>query len=234
MTVADAGTAVAQRVAAVPEAGVPALVRAARLVREAFLVERVSVARIDPAAGSFEIAAEAGRPLLPPGTVLPLGTCSYFAGAPDGRAFGDGDFDASSSFRRPLDGVILAAGYHSGCSLPIERDGRAIGAVSLSAVDHRPGMARLLGQLEPVADALARRLTAVPTTRGPLAPVRLTARETQLLQLLEQGLRFKQVAVVLAISEATAKTHGRNLFRKLGASSRAEAVHVAREAGLLP
>ena len=54
-----------------------------------------------------------------------------------------------------------------------------------------------------------------------------------LLELLDEGLRFKQLARRLGISEATAKTHGRNLFRKLAASSRAEAVHLARERGLL-
>ena len=52
-------------------------------------------------------------------------------------------------------------------------------------------------------------------------------------RLLDEGLRFKQIARRLGISEATGKTHGRNLFRKLGASSRAEAVHLARERGLL-
>jgi DNA-binding NarL/FixJ family response regulator len=61
----------------------------------------------------------------------------------------------------------------------------------------------------------------------------LTAREQELLESLEEGLRFKQVARRLGISEATAKTHARNLFRKLDATSRAEAVHTARERGLL-
>jgi DNA-binding CsgD family transcriptional regulator len=193
-------------------------------VRQALDVDRVSVARIDPAAGSFAITAEAGGALLAPGTMLPLETCSYFAHAPDGRAFGEGDFDASSTFRLPLDGVILAAGYHSGCSVPIRSGGEVVGALSLSASEHRSDMRQLPGQLEVVAEALAPCLARRPE---------LTARERQLLGLLDEGLRFKQVAVQLGISEATAKTHGRNLFRKLGATSRAEAVHLAREGGLL-
>ena len=49
----------------------------------------------------------------------------------------------------------------------------------------------------------------------------------------DEGLRFKQIALRLGISEATAKTHARNLFRKLAATSRAEAVHAARRAGLV-
>ena len=179
------------------------------------------------------MVAEAGRRLLSPGTVLPLDTCSYFVGAPDGRAFGDEDFEASSTFRLPLDGVILAAGYRSGCSIPIHRDGAAVGALSLSAARRREGMSALLGDLEPVAEALADRLPRFPASPAQAPAAQLTARERQLLRLLDEGLRFKQVARLLRISEATAKTHGRNLFRKLDVGSRAEAVHVAREAGLL-
>lgn len=50
---------------------------------------------------------------------------------------------------------------------------------------------------------------------------RLTVRECELLEALDEGLRFKQAARRLGIAEATTKTHGRALFRKLGASSRA-------------
>jgi DNA-binding CsgD family transcriptional regulator len=62
---------------------------------------------------------------------------------------------------------------------------------------------------------------------------RLSPRERELLAALEAGLRFKQIALAMGISEATAKTHGRHLFRKLDVTSRAEAVHVARARGLL-
>jgi DNA-binding CsgD family transcriptional regulator len=219
--------ALAERIAAVADRGEAPLPRAAELVRAAFGVDRVSVARIDTAAGSFEIVAESGAPLLGPGTVLPVDTCSYFAGAPEGRAFGNADFDHSPGFRRPLDGVILAAGFHSGCSVPIYRGSRAVAALSLSALGRRVEMPRLAGALEGVGELLAPALDARLTDPG------LTRRERQLLELLDEGLRFKQLARRLDISEATAKTHGRNLFRKLHASSRAEAVHLARERGLL-
>ena len=54
-----------------------------------------------------------------------------------------------------------------------------------------------------------------------------------MLPLLESGLRFKQIARELAISEPTAKGYARDMFRKLGVSSRAEAVFEARRQGLL-
>ena len=46
-------------------------------------------------------------------------------------------------------------------------------------------------------------------------------------------MRFRQIADSLGISQTTAKTHARSLFRKLGASSRSEATYTARHRGLL-
>jgi DNA-binding NarL/FixJ family response regulator len=61
----------------------------------------------------------------------------------------------------------------------------------------------------------------------------LTPQEARVLRLLERGLRFKQIASDLDITESTAKGHARNLFAKLDAHSRSEAVYEARRHGLL-
>jgi DNA-binding CsgD family transcriptional regulator len=189
----------------------------------------VSLARIDLRASRFEITADAGAKLLAPGTELPVSTCSYFAQVAEGRAFHDEDFDASDAFDRPLDSIVLLTGFHCGCSVPVLADGRVVGALSLSATASHRAMSDFAVELEPLAPVLAPLLAAdVPRRKG----VALTARERELLDSLEEGLRFKQVARRLGISEATAKTHARNLFRKLDATSRAEAVHAARERGL--
>jgi DNA-binding NarL/FixJ family response regulator len=203
----------------------------------------VSVARIDLCTSRFEIAADAGAELLAPGTALPLSTCSYFAQVADGHAFHDDDFDRSHAFDRPVDGVILAAGFRSGCSVPLRnRDGEVVGAISLSASRRGEAMADFAAELEPLVDVLVTRIdglrieAAVRALRS-IERARslevLTAREQELLECLEKGLRFKQVAHRLGISHATAKTHARNLFRKLDATSRGEAVHAARVRGLL-
>jgi DNA-binding CsgD family transcriptional regulator len=212
-------------------AGDRALDRAIELVRGAFAVDRVSLARIDDAASRFEITADAGAKLLAPGTELPVSTCSYFAQVAEGRAFHEDDFDASDAFDRPLDSIVLLTGFHSGCSVPLRADGRVVGALSLSATVSRRAMSEFVAELEPLGDVLAAPLLGVTLPRG--EGVALTGRERQLLQSLEEGLRFKQIARRLGISEATAKTHARNLFRKLDATSRAEAVHAARERGVL-
>lgn len=187
----------------------------------------MSVARIDLEASRFEITADVGAKLLAPGTELPLSTCSYFAQVSEGRAFHDEDFDASEAFDRPLDSIVLLTGFHCGCSVPLREDGRVVGALSLSATASHRAMNDFAVELERLGPVLAPLLRV-----GVAQDVALTGRERELLQSLEEGLRFKQIARRLGISEATAKTHARNLFRKLDATSRAEAVHAARERGL--
>jgi DNA-binding NarL/FixJ family response regulator len=61
----------------------------------------------------------------------------------------------------------------------------------------------------------------------------LTARELEVLRELDRGLRLREIAITLEISHATVKAHLRNVFRKLGAASRAQATHTARLQGLL-
>jgi DNA-binding CsgD family transcriptional regulator len=52
----------------------------------------------------------------------------------------------------------------------------------------------------------------------------LTQRETEVLELLARGRTNMQIAQTLVISEGTVKYHVKNVLRKLGAASRAEAV----------
>jgi DNA-binding CsgD family transcriptional regulator len=60
----------------------------------------------------------------------------------------------------------------------------------------------------------------------------LGQREEEILQLVASGLRNRAIAAELHISENTVKFHLRNLFRKLGVTSRAEAIALAGEAGV--
>jgi LuxR family maltose regulon positive regulatory protein len=61
----------------------------------------------------------------------------------------------------------------------------------------------------------------------------LTTAELRVLQFLPTHLSFPEMAERLYVSANTVKTHARSVYRKLDASSRAEAVVRAREAGLL-
>jgi LuxR family maltose regulon positive regulatory protein len=61
----------------------------------------------------------------------------------------------------------------------------------------------------------------------------LTAREQAVLLLLPSGLSAREIGTELGISRDTIKTHTKSIYRKLGASSRREAVARARELDLL-
>jgi len=61
----------------------------------------------------------------------------------------------------------------------------------------------------------------------------LTEREKEILQLLVQGLSYKEIGTELDISVNTAKKHVINIYEKLHVNSRAQALRLAYEKGLL-
>ncbi|HCY90513.1 MAG TPA: DNA-binding response regulator, partial [Chitinophagaceae bacterium] len=61
----------------------------------------------------------------------------------------------------------------------------------------------------------------------------LTQREKEILQLLIDGLLYKEIGARLDISTNTAKKHVMNIYQKLHVNSRAQALHLAYEKGLL-
>lgn len=61
----------------------------------------------------------------------------------------------------------------------------------------------------------------------------LTTRELEVLHLIRDGYRNKQIADQLAIAETTVNFHIKNLVEKLGANDRTHAVTIALRRGLL-
>ncbi len=61
----------------------------------------------------------------------------------------------------------------------------------------------------------------------------LTIREQQLIAMIGRGLRNKEIASELNVSDQTVKHHVHHVLRKLGASDRVEAVEVCRLHGML-
>ncbi len=205
------------------------LAAAGRSLRRALDVDRLSVALIDGSAETFRIVAWDGKGLLASGTELPLETSTQVAAAARGERYAASDFRAAPGWERATDQLMLAVGFVSGCSVPVHHpDGSVCAVASLSAT-HVVDYDTRCTALAEAAPALSSLLW--PGDAPP--PPHLTRRERELLPLLESGLRFKQIAHHLTISEPTAKGYARDLFRKLGASSRAEAVFEARRLGLL-
>jgi DNA-binding NarL/FixJ family response regulator len=85
-----------------------------------------------------------------------------------------------------------------------------------------------------ITAALVRRVAAVAGTRRTSSPdARLTGRELDVLQLIDEGLSNKQIALRLHIELSTVKNHVHNILEKLQVARRAEAVRLVRTHGLL-
>jgi DNA-binding NarL/FixJ family response regulator len=82
-------------------------------------------------------------------------------------------------------------------------------------------------------EALRRRVGDVATIGGRRWLPALTAREKEVLALLEAGVEPKSIAAQLGIRLHTCRGYVRNVLVKLGAHSQLEAVAVAKRAGLL-
>jgi DNA-binding NarL/FixJ family response regulator len=139
----------------------------------------------------------------------------------------------------------------NGAELPAE-DGRlpvvALAADEAAAADAlRAGARAVLSRGAP-ADAVAAALAAAARGLSVLDPAvaagwirppedgpaeGLTARETEVLGLLAEGLSNKGIAARLGISEHTAKFHVNAILAKLGAESRAAAIVKAARLGLV-
>jgi len=81
--------------------------------------------------------------------------------------------------------------------------------------------------------ALAPSIAAMLVNRVKRPQISLSARETEVLGLVSQGLSNPAIAKQLFLSEATVKTHLLHAFEKLEVSDRTRAVTKAMELGLL-
>src|SRR3954466_8773444 len=66
----------------------------------------------------------------------------------------------------------------------------------------------------------------------PALEARLTSRELELVPLVAAGLRNREVASQLGISEQTIRNHLTNIYRKLGATNRTQMTAEARRRGI--
>ena len=105
----------------------------------------------------------------------------------------------------------------------------------------RPGLAELAAEGRAFdrarPDRAARRHVrpALPDLRPPrqIDPCPLSGREVEVLKRLAEGKVYKQIAAELPLSTSTVRTHLHNIYGKLGAVDRAQAVLIATERGRL-
>jgi len=75
--------------------------------------------------------------------------------------------------------------------------------------------------------------SAMAITKNQADFFNLSEREQEILKLLAKGLGYKELGVQLNISVNTAKKHVINIYNKLHVNSRAQALHLAYDKGLL-
>jgi LuxR family transcriptional regulator, maltose regulon positive regulatory protein len=92
----------------------------------------------------------------------------------------------------------------------------------------RPGLGVLVDQARQLRDQIGR--TSEPEARWASA---VTAAELRLIPLLTTHLSFREIAERLYVSRNTVKAQAISLYRKLGVSSRSEAIQRAAELGLV-
>ncbi|GIF22976.1 DNA-binding CsgD family transcriptional regulator [Actinoplanes tereljensis] len=196
-----------------------------------------SISLIDAAAGHYTKAAEHGA-LCRLGDRFPLDEGAT------GRAYGS---------RRPV--VIpeygqlraghLAGGdpvrHRSAAAVPIWWRGDVI-AVSVTFAP-RAGFfsTRELDELEALTQTAAAAIVRTGADRPDPVPVPatpftgpFTGRETDVLELLRQGLTYREIATRLRLSPKTVEKHVGAIMRKTGASNRTTAVVTALDNGWLP
>ena len=169
------------------------------------------------------------------------------------------DFDAAAALahagwrRSSEQGVVRVAQRCLGLSMAVAHQaGRMERALEhlaeLLSVTERVGYYRALAEQGDISRELLRQLVASTTDAElreasesalsrlgePSAAVaELSARELDVLAEVRQGLRNKEIAGFLKITEEGVRYHLRNIYRKAGVSKRRDAVRYAEEKGLL-
>lgn len=142
---------------------------------------------------------------------------------------------ATTTIRRELPNTEVIA------LTSVLEDEKVFGAIRAGAIGYllkdteaedlrRAIKAAAAGQVQLAPQAAARLMREV---RPPESPDELTPRETEVLQLLAQGLANKEIAREMGIGEKTVKTHVSNILSKLGVLSRTQAALHAVRIGLV-
>ena len=129
----------------------------------------------------------------------------------------------------PKEDVFLALAAGAAGFLPADTEPDRIAAAVRGAAEGEAALPRTL-----VADLIAEfrrrgrreQVEATLAARG----AHLTERERQLLELLADGLTSAEISERLGIAMPTVRSHAAAILRKLGASSRAEAIAIYNEA----
>jgi DNA-binding NarL/FixJ family response regulator len=105
--------------------------------------------------------------------------------------------------------------------------------LAASAQQLRAALQAVLAGLHAWSPEFGSSLHAATGSEGELPGEPLTPRELEVLELLAKGLSNRDIAGVLGISAHTAKFHVAQILAKIGAATRAEAVRLSIQSGLI-
>jgi NarL family two-component system response regulator LiaR len=130
----------------------------------------------------------------------------------------------------PTIAVVILSSYSDEAQIEAAREAGALGYIvkTIEPVDLAAVLRSALAG-HPFA-VWGQEVRSSVTSTGAVA---LSERETAVLAALARGLSNKEIGRELWISEQTVKFHLRNLYRKLGVSSRTEAARYAYDAGVV-
>lgn len=133
---------------------------------------------------------------------------------------------------QPAMGIVVLTMYDDDDHLFRAMDAGASAFVPKSVSTDQVLAAARHAAAAPLAFSAADLAHAMRRRMAPAGP-RLSERESQLLDLLSEGLSIAVVAQRMFISESTVKTHISKLYEKLGAANRAQALMTAVRLGLI-
>ncbi len=148
---------------------------------------------------------------------------------------GMGEIEGFLAIRRayPALPVVIVSGVNDPQIIRTLLDGGARGYIPKFTGSEQlmDALRRVLNGEVYVPDAL---FLPPPQAAGNGESAPLTSRQLQILPLLAEGMPNKRIADVLGLTEGTVKQHLKDLFRRLNASNRTQAVREARRLRLLP
>lgn len=136
---------------------------------------------------------------------------------------------------RPSLRVLILSAYDDEDYVAAAVQAGAIGYVLKTATEDElaGAVAQVARGQAVVAPAIVQRLAARWFRPRPLTQEDLTERERQVLALVGRGLRNREIGQALGLSPRTVEVHLKNVYEKLGVSSRAQAVAWATAQRLL-
>lgn len=176
----------------------------------------------------------AGLNLVAGQFVAVFGSADRFLGAVDsllGTGTPEEWFAAAAEMDRRMSAPVheaLTLAAHAGHLRRNKADPRRVSALvdQARALAEPIGHRRVLGQLDA--------LTPAPRGGQVEQPNALTARETEVVRLVSEGMSNRDIARRLVISENTAANHVRSILAKTGSDNRTQAAMYAAARGLLP